>query len=163
FESSQIHGRVTFFDEMPVKSRGTNDQPNRKSPYHISLARSRLTGSIDLTAIHVERLAIDYASLTSGGLGRLSQWLVPVPSRKKWKWWRCPADYLGILASECQINVSRTSSAAPGSAASLDTIATEYGELRNAFAQVASAIDEENYCHYKFKDYARRARVNRLG
>jgi len=60
----------------------------------------------------------------------LNQWLLPVERAK------LLADQLYTLEQEAE---------------DLAQIAAEYGELRNAFSRVAGAIEEENFCHYKFK------------
>ena len=144
-ENSIIAGRV---DILPPE---TDEQQLPSPPVNLSLVGSVIAGELDVSLIQIANLNLRNASIPNGVV-----MLAPslVRSFGVLKWWHVAPDQCNILVCEKTPLTSE---------AEFDEASKQFGELRNAYARTSSTIEQEEFCHYKFKDYRNRARVARLG
>lgn len=152
-EASQMAGRVQV---LPHEVQGRS----RSRPVWLSLLNSAIDGELDLSGVRLSPLDLTNTSFAGGQLTIDLRGL----RRDGVRWRRPPlvwtaADRPGNVLSEYRLDtgVAQQPSEAPELENPYEQIAREYGVLRNAFARSAGAIEHEAFCHYKFKDYLRRA------
>lgn len=161
FVECAIAGRIALRDDSsdsiarPRKSRVDGAQ--------MDLSGSLVSGEVDLQGMRVRWLHLD-RFLFAGGqilLNKDDLW-------DRWTWQSGPffaaGDRCGILRGE-QVLFGIKDLPAPQTSQELGTpaaIAEQYETLRDCYARIANSDWEEDYCHYKCRNYRRLAKWHEL-
>ena len=172
---------------VSVGNRSTNRLAAGLASSSIRLYHTSIAGELDVSELALRSLGLEGCSIAGQIKIRPANLADPSDPLRITNFWRLnPVDRCGIAASEQRYrteSVARQSRLTEirqqllstdrrldrnaleadqnrimiEETTELENIASEYGELRNSFSRVAGAIDSENFCHYKFKQYHREA------
>ena len=161
FVECAIAGRLALHDDS--SDSASRSQKKRAEGAQVDLSGSLISGELDIRGIKVRWLELDRV-LMSGGQILLSKedlW-------DRWTWRHmlrfAAGDRCGILLGE-QFSYGVKNLRLPQISQQLGTpaaIAEQYETLRDSYARITNSDSEEDYCHYKCRDYRRLTRWRNL-
>ncbi len=141
------------------------EDDERKANVTLQIVDTSIVGELNLDSVFVEKMSLPRSSVPGGMLAmQLSQLMPKKAGRIRF----VPGMRPGILADEkhldsLQAKTNNTPQDKRSAEVVAREVAKEYGELRNAFQRAAHCGEHESFCHYKFKDYTRRAKEFAIG